>query len=82
MVTSKFKCVSCVPSDANSPKDGGTVTLEPVIDGSEENKTFYKYTPSGKIVLGTVNPSAYAQFVEGREYLVHFVPVLGSERTE
>jgi hypothetical protein len=30
-----------------------TIKMNPVISGSEENKTFFKYTPSGEVRLGT-----------------------------
>lgn len=53
---------------------GTTVNLSPVIIGSEENKDFYKWTPSGRIELGTLNPKAAEQFEIGKEYYVEFTP--------
>lgn len=50
------------------------VMLDPVYSGSEENKQFFKWTPSGHITIGTINPAAAAQFVEGREMYVDFTP--------
>jgi hypothetical protein len=39
--------------------------FSPVIDGSEENKTFWKYTPSGKLELGCIHQDL---FEVGKEY--------------
>jgi len=49
---------------------GGTkVTLMPVTTGSEENKAFWEFTPSGKIELHISNPDAVFEF---GEYYVDF----------
>lgn len=53
---------------------GTVVKLNPVMDGSAENKEFYKYSPSGSIELGTVNEAASAMFEIGKEYYVDFTP--------
>jgi hypothetical protein len=49
-----------------------TVILYPVNGGSEENKNFFQYTPSGKIELGIMNQEAAKQFEVGKEYYVDF----------
>lgn len=49
-----------------------TICLHPVVSGSEENKEFYKYTPSGQIELGTINAEAAKQFELGKEFYVDF----------
>lgn len=54
------------------PKNCGTVKLVPVTSGSEENKQFYKWTPSGEINLMTVNEAAFAAFELGKQYYVDF----------
>lgn len=54
------------------PKNCGTVKMVPVMNGSEENKQFYKWTPSGEIVLMTVNEMAFAGFKLGASYYVDF----------
>lgn len=51
-----------------------TVRLRAVTSGSEENKSFWKYTPSGEIQMTISNPAAVAQFVEGQEYYIDFTP--------
>ena len=52
--------------------DGKQVRLFPVTSGSAENTSFYKWTPSGSIELGTVNPEAAKHFVPGRQFYVDF----------
>lgn len=70
MVRCKFK-VSCITN-----YDGGTtgITLAPVCSGCEENKAFWKYTPSGKIEFSTINTEATKQFEVGKEFYVDFTP--------
>lgn len=65
MVRCKLKC--------ESAKDG-RVIMRAVSGDSEENKTFFKYTPNGLLDFSTVNESAAAQFVEGHEYYVDISP--------
>ena len=67
MVRAKFRVTS-----KNEDGDLTTIILMPVCDGSEENKTFWKYTPSGEIKLGCCNPAASEKFVENAEYYVDF----------
>lgn len=64
MVRAKFVCVQ------NDPNVG--IILNVVNDGSEENKSFFKYTPGGQVVLHILNPAAAEQFEVGKEYYVDF----------
>lgn len=58
---------------AKQGNGGGTnVTLFPVISGSEENKSFWENTPSGKIELHITNPDVEFEF---GEYYVDFTKV-------
>jgi hypothetical protein len=50
------------------------ITLFPVSSGSEENKQFYKWTPSGSIQLNTINSAAADQFEVGKSYYLDFTP--------
>jgi hypothetical protein len=52
---------------------GTVIKLNPVMNGSDENKEFYKYSPSGSIELGTMNEGAATQFEIGKEYYVDFL---------
>ena len=59
--------------------EGYEIELQPVYDGSEENKDFYKWTPHGNIVLATINTEAAKQFgaggdYYGKEFYVDFTP--------
>lgn len=51
-----------------------TIKLAPVSGNSEENKQFYRWTPSGSIDLGTLNPAVVEQFSIGAEFYVDFTP--------
>lgn len=62
-VRAKFKCESV---------NEGVVKLGAVTGDSDENKSFFKYTPSGQISLGIVNQPALEQFEVGAEYYVDF----------
>lgn len=66
-VRAKFKVDSILQT-----LSGETIELTPVINGSEENKIFYKYTPGGKICLQTVNHEAAEVFVPGKEFYIDF----------
>lgn len=50
---------------------GKRIELMPVTTGSEENKSFWKYTPSGKIELNLSN-EAVVDFKIGQAYYVDF----------
>lgn len=63
MVRAKFYVTS---------KENGRIQMSPVVDGSEENKSFYKYTPAGSIDLQIVNDEATKQFEIGKYYYVDF----------
>ena len=72
-VRAKFKCV-----DVADNSDSKTIRLEAVIDGSSENKEFFRWTPSGQITIGCVNEQASRQFEVGKEYYVDFTPSVQS----
>lgn len=73
-VRAKFKVQSL--TDAG---DGmKSIVLQPVIGDNPENKEFFKWTPSGQISLGVLNPSAAEQFEIGKEFYVDFTPAPAS----
>lgn len=76
VVRCKFKVDSVTPADA----DGSVsrVQLYPVYSGSPENESFFKYTPSGSIGIGTINAEAAKQFEVGKEFYVDFIPAAGN----
>ena len=69
-VRAKFVC-----NGIKDEKDYGykSVSFSPVIDGSEENKSFSKYTPSGSIHLNVSHETEASNAFElGKEYYIDF----------
>lgn len=73
MVRAKFK-VAAIERVKYGEQEVQNIRMTPVVSGSEENKKFFQYTPSGAITIGTVNPEAAAGFELGAEYYVDFTP--------
>lgn len=67
MIRAKFKVDEVVTDEVC---DGFTVRMSPVIDGSEENKNFWKYTPGGFFEMLVDNPDLKGTFEEGQEYYI------------
>ena len=62
-VRCKFKCTNI----GQSEKGLHSARFVPVICGSKENETFFKYTPGGEIKLDVLN----AQYFEpGKDYFI------------
>lgn len=64
--------------------DGGNETLKmsPVCrdggyppDGSDENNTYAKYSPSGSLELMIANPALFGQFKPGQTFYIDFTEV-------
>jgi len=81
MTRAKFACTSkTITTDsgwdyqenASTTKEVANIQLIPVTATSEENKSFFKSTPSGNITLAIVNLSAAEMFEVGKEYYVDF----------
>ncbi len=55
----------------------GEVTLSAVVssDPESENAKFFAATPNGQIQLRLVKPETIAQFENGKEFYVDFIPV-------
>jgi hypothetical protein len=58
----------------NENSAGFSLSFEPVTTGSKENDEFFKWTPWGKVEIGTINPEAAKGFVVGGEYYLDFTP--------
>lgn len=69
-VRAKFKC-----AEITQTEHGERIKLYPVTGDSPENKEFFKWTPSGNIEIGTVNPEAAKQFEVGKEFYIDFTLV-------
>ena len=78
MIRAKFYCQSSVYNKGfvGDPEDKGNeyVILAPVVCGSEENKSFSKWTPSGRLELSITNQNVFGKFVEGQEYYLDITP--------
>ncbi|MCE5247972.1 hypothetical protein LLG88_13755 [bacterium] len=76
-VRCKFVCISKREyKDYSSPALVYDYEFNAVTGGqnsSEENKTFWKYTPSGKLNVSTVNDGS---FVVGQEYYLDISPAV------
>ena len=71
-VRAKFQCTYVEDQAVYEQKE---VSFSAVMDGSEENKSFAKYTPSGQIrVVVSYDTPAVNAFVPGKEYYVDFTP--------
>ncbi|WP_035647304.1 hypothetical protein [Flavobacterium sp. ASV13] len=69
-VRAKFVCTGV---QDNPDYQSKSISLSPVINGSEENKSFSKYTPSGNINLNiSYETEASNYFQDGKEYYVDF----------
>jgi hypothetical protein len=69
MIRAKFKVESL-----EHTVDYANVKMTPVIGGSKENEQFYRWTPSGSILLTTINKKAAEEFMPGREFYIDFTP--------
>ncbi|MEX6691271.1 hypothetical protein QTN47_27425 [Danxiaibacter flavus] len=70
-VKAKFKCDGIKIDELN--EGNKYVTLSVVTHGSEENKSFAKYTPAGQVAINiSRETSAYDYFKEGSEYYLTF----------
>lgn len=43
-------------------------------DGSDENNTFAKWSPSAEFTIHVANPALFGKFKAGQEYYVDFTP--------
>lgn len=74
-VRAKFVCENVIDSPEYQQKQ---VSFYPVINGSEENKSFSKYTPGGRLELSiSYETQASNFFKQGKEYYLDFTEVEG-----
>jgi len=71
-VRAKFKVQSVTEFAPTGTERNGSIVLSAVVSGSDENKSFWKYTPSGRIEIQTINGAAIDQFKAGDEFYVDF----------
>lgn len=70
----KVKCDEVVESGEGADKTY-EVRMSAVTSGSQENKNFWKWTPSGSVVFSAVKKTDLKQ---GQEYYVDFTPAEGN----
>lgn len=66
-VRAKFKV-----TEVSQTEYGERIKLSPVTGGSPENESFFKWTPSGSIEMGTINTDAAKAFEVGKSFYVDF----------
>lgn len=64
--------VVCQEKQVSSDGESVSLTFYPVVDGSAENKEFFKYTPAGSIQFSTINKAASDRFEQGAQYYMDF----------
>ncbi len=73
MIRVKFEATKKVETSTATGNEF-KVEMTTVTDGSDENKEFFKYTPSGKIALGILGPESDNLFVVGEYYFIDITP--------
>lgn len=75
-VRAKFKCWSVIHgNDGNPDNICAEIRLQAAYgDGDEANKSWSKWTPSGELRMFVTNPSAIAEFEQGKSYYLDFTP--------
>lgn len=73
MTRAKFKLTQ-IEIVLQGTEEMRTFVLSPVYSNNpnHENSKFFRYTPSGTIRLGTVNPSVWPEFELNQEYYIDF----------
>ncbi|NEI60924.1 hypothetical protein [Rhizobium leguminosarum] len=79
VVRAKFFVTDIRHSEVPGTDPYAVIALMPVYghyaDGDEEaNKSWSKYTPSGKIEMSVTNPAAIDKFEKGKAYYIDFTP--------
>ena len=66
MIKCKFVCEKKIEGG-----DGFEIHLRNVSSGSAENEKYFKYTPYGQLVIGTINADAAKQFEINKAYYIN-----------
>ncbi len=75
LMRAKFSCISLDKNeDENNPFEHPH--FAPVVgDGSTENESFSKFTPSGSLEMTITNPSLFGKINPGDVFYLDFIPV-------
>lgn len=81
-VRAKFQVTNVVQNTGwnNGPHETSTVVLSAV--SNETNKTWSKWTPSGKLEMQINNPEALKQFEIGKFFFLDFTEAPATEAEE
>lgn len=72
-IRAKFICNLIVDQPNHQSK---LIYMKPVTDGSEENKSFSRFTPIGNLEINvSYFTEAYYKFKNGEEYYLDFIKV-------
>lgn len=63
----KLKVVSVLKTEY-----GEKTTFEAVTNGTKEDNSFSKWTPSAKLELDVTNPDLFGKFVPGKKFYLDF----------
>lgn len=73
-VRAKF-VVESIERIAHGSLETHTIKMRAVTGGTPENESFWRWTPSGQIILQCTNPEASEQLTLGGEFYVDFTKV-------
>lgn len=65
---SDVRCKFRLTEITRTAHNGASLKFHPVTSGSDENKSFFKYTPSGELCFTTVNENVLERVKLGAEY--------------
>jgi hypothetical protein len=71
-IRAKFNCAAVESWPTTGEKQGESVTLTAVTNGSPEDNTFAAATPSAQLTKSITNPAAWGFFVVGKQYYADF----------
>ena len=69
------RCKFIVGSVTHFDEEHRQIKMYPVAGGSEENRKFWEYTPSGLLDLSISNPNALKGITPGQEFYIDLTPV-------
>ena len=82
LMRAKLRVGSCFPTlNANGEKVAEQVTFHGVAksnyssDGSDEDNSFAKWSPSISLVMTVANPALFGKLIPGAAFYVDFTPV-------
>lgn len=78
LMRAKFHCTTVVGNDHSTSGDNHyeDIHMAPVVgDGSTENESFSRYTPSGSLEFRITNPDLFGKIKPNDQFYLDFTPV-------